>query len=60
MEPFWIGLGGTLLALAVFANGWRIARIGGTGRTMGRLHMLIAPLFIGVIWFIILRLMPGA
>ncbi len=60
IDPVWIGIAGTLLALAVFANGRRIARLGGNGRAMGRLHMWIAPLFVGVIWFIILRLMPGA
>lgn len=60
LNPVWIGIAGTLMAAAVFANGWRIARLGGTGRAMGRMHMWIAPLFVGVIWFIILRLMPGA
>ena len=60
INPVWIGIAGTLLAIAVFFNGRRIPKQSVTGRVMGRLHMIVAPLFIGVIWFIILRLMPGA
>lgn len=56
--PFWIGIAGTLLALAMFVNGWRLVRLGRHARGMGRVHMFTAPLLIFFMWFIILRLMP--
>ena len=57
--PFWIGIIGTLIALAVFANGWRIRNQGRTGASLGCAHMLLAVLFIPMIWWIILTLLPG-
>ncbi len=57
--PIIIGIAGTLTALFVFVNGWRMRAKGDQGRTLGGLHMLMAALFIPMIWWIILVLMPG-
>lgn len=61
LNPTLIGIIGTLLALAVSANGWRLARgAGGTrGAVLGRLHVWLGVLFIPLVWFIILVLIPG-
>lgn len=61
IDPFWIGIVGTLLALAVSANGWRLARGAGGDRAamLGRLHIWLGALFIPLVWYIILALIPG-
>jgi len=57
--PIIIGIVGTLVALYVFFNGWRLRKSGADGHTLGGLHMLMAVLFIPMIWWIILVLMPS-
>ncbi|QIG54018.1 hypothetical protein G6N82_07505 [Altererythrobacter sp. BO-6] len=61
LNPTLIGIIGTLLALAVSANGWRLARGAGgnRGAVLGRLHIWLGVLFIPLVWFIILVLIPG-
>lgn len=62
LNPTLIGIVGTLLALAVSANGWRLARGAGghRGAVLGRLHIWLGVLFIPLVWFIILVLIPGS
>ncbi|KLI64551.1 hypothetical protein [Aurantiacibacter marinus] len=57
--PIIIGVLGTLAALFVFVNGWRMRRKGDQGRTLGGLHMLMAVLFVPMTWWIIMVLMPA-
>lgn len=59
MNPFWIGVVGTVIALLVLANAVRLGMRAEGGSTIARLHAIMAVLFIGVIWFIILRLLPA-
>ena len=59
MNPIWIGILGTAIALfALFSAVRLIIRTRGASM-IPKLHALIAVLFLGVIWFIILRLLPG-
>ena len=44
--PIWIGIGGTILAIAVFLNGYRLFQDGGQRRRLGQFHMLLAPAFV--------------
>ncbi|NVE95140.1 hypothetical protein HUO12_09545 [Altererythrobacter sp. JGD-16] len=56
MNPIWIGVAGTIIAvimlIAAFRQGQR-----GKGAGIVMTQALIALLFIGVVWFIILRLL---
>lgn len=50
----WIGLAGTILALAFVANGWRHIKAGeGHLANAGRLHIIMASLFIPLLWMIV-------
>ena len=64
MDPIWIGAIGTALALVIIINALRTIRKTSQGRGGGRglmiIYLVMAVMFIGVIWLIILRLMPGA
>ncbi|XUU61629.1 hypothetical protein ACRAQ6_04990 [Erythrobacter sp. HA6-11] len=56
MNPIWIGVAGTIIAVIMLIAAIRQGRRGkGTGIVMTQ--ALIALLFIGVVWFIILRLL---
>ncbi len=57
-DPIWIGIGGTILAIAVFLNGYRLSQDGGQRRRLGQFHMLLAPAFV-VLLLIILYLDEG-
>lgn len=57
--PTLIGIIGTIIALGFFANGWRMRSRGRAGSALGCAHMIMALLFIPMIWWIILRLLPG-
>ena len=63
MDPIWIGAIGTGLALVIIVSALRTIRKSGNKRGGGRglmmIYLIMALMFIGVIWFIILRLMPG-
>jgi len=59
LNPVWIGVIGTILALAIIANAIRILRRTEDGRGLGMLHIIMTLLFVGVIWFIILNLIPA-
>ncbi|EAQ28818.1 hypothetical protein NAP1_14503 [Erythrobacter sp. NAP1] len=51
----WVGIGGTLVALAFVANGIRHIRRGeGHLANAGRLHIAMATLFIPVLWLIVI------
>lgn len=62
LNPVWIGVVGTVLALAVSANGWRLSRVAGDNRSavLGRLHVWLGALFIPLIWFMIIVLIPDS
>lgn len=58
MDPFWIGIAGTVLCVLAFAHAVRLI-IRTRGESMiAKLHALIAVLSLGMIWFIILQLFP--
>nr|WP_298931430.1 hypothetical protein [uncultured Erythrobacter sp.] len=52
MTPtLWIGIIGTLLALAFAANGFRVMRAGhGHVANAGRLHIMIVAIFVPLLW----------
>ena len=54
IDPVWLGIGGTVLASLVFANGYCSFQYGGIQRKMGIFHMALAPLFVVMLWLIIL------
>ncbi len=56
MAPeFWIGIVGTIVALAYLANGIRLSRgPEGHGANAGRLHIVMAGIFLPVLWGIVL------
>lgn len=60
MDPFWIGVIGTLIALVIIGNAIRTMRGQAKGRGLMMMYMIMAMMFIGVIWFIILKLMPAS
>ncbi len=60
MDPFWIGIVGTLIALVIIGNALRTMRKNDKGHGLMMIYIVMAAMFIGVIWFIILRLMPAA
>lgn len=49
---YWIGIGGTLFALAFIFNGWRASRGDASGHAAnaGRLHIVIALIFLPFLW----------
>ena len=59
-NPVWIGVVGTILALVIIGAAGRTMRKNGRGRGLMMIYAIMAVMFIGVIWFIILRLMPAA
>lgn len=60
MDPFWIGVVGTLIALAIIGQAMLTMRGQQKGRGLMLMYTIMAAMFIGVIWFIILKLMPAA
>ncbi len=53
MEPeIWIGIGGTVFALAFLYRGWRASRgdQAGHAANAGRLHVVMAIVFIPFLW----------
>ncbi len=60
MDPFWIGVVGTLIALAIIGKAMLTMRVQQKGRGLMLMYTIMAAMFIGVIWFIILKLMPAA
>ncbi|MBO6608953.1 MULTISPECIES: hypothetical protein [Altererythrobacter] len=60
MDPFWIGVVGTLIALAIIGKAMLTMRGQQKGRGLMLMYTIMAAMFIGVIWFIILKLMPAA
>lgn len=60
MDPFWIGVVGTLIALAIIGKAMLTMRGQQKGRGLMLMYTIMAAMFIGVIWFIILQLMPAA
>ena len=60
MDPFWIGVVGTLIALAIIGKAMLTMRVQQKGRGLMLMYTIMAAMFIGVIWFIILKLTPAA
>ena len=60
MDPFWIGVVGTLIALAIIGKAMLTMRGQQKGRGLMLMYTIMAAMCIGVIWFIILKLMPAA
>ena len=60
LDPFWIGVVGTLIALAIIGKAMLTMRGQQKGRGLMLMYTIMAAMFIGVIWFIILKLMPAA
>ena len=60
MDPFWIGVVGTLIALTIIGKAMLTMRVQQKGRGLMLMYTIMAAMFIGVIWFIILKLMPAA
>lgn len=54
IDPVWFGVGGTILAVAVFFNGFRLLEYGGDRRKMGMFHLAIAPAFVVMLWSILI------
>lgn len=59
-NPVWIGIVGTILALVIIGSALRTMRRNTKGGGLMKIYLIVAVMFIGVIWFIILRLMPAA
>ena len=59
MDPFWIGVVGTIIALVIIGKAVHTIRGQQKGRGMMMMYAIMAFMIIGVIWFIILRLMPA-
>lgn len=59
MDPFWIGVVGTIIALVIMGKAVQTIRGQQKGRGM-MMYAIMAIMIIGVIWFIILRLIPAA
>jgi Na+/melibiose symporter-like transporter len=60
LDPFWIGVVGTIIALVIMGKTVQTIRGQQKGRGMMMMYAIMAVMIIGVIWFIILRLMPAA
>ena len=60
MDPFWIGVVGTLIALTIIGKAMLTMRVQQKGRGLMLMYTIMAAMFIGGIWFIILKLMPAA
>lgn len=56
VAPLWIGIAGTVLALAFLGNGFRLV-VGPQGHAAnaGRLHIIMAAIFLPILWLIVLR-----
>ena len=59
MDPFWIGVVGTIIARVIIGKALHTLRTQPKGHGMMMMYAIMGMMFIGVIWFIILRLMPG-
>lgn len=59
LDPFLIGIVGTVIALLIVAKAVRTIKQSSKGRGLMVTYIGMAVTFIGVIWFIILRLMPS-
>lgn len=54
--PLWIGIAGTIFALAFIGNGMRLA-MGPEGHAAnaGRLHVFMAAVFLPILWLVVWR-----
>lgn len=59
MDPFWIGVLGTIMAAIMFVGAVRMLLQQRGNSTIAKLYALMALLFVGMIWFIILQLIPA-
>ena len=59
MDPFWIGIVGTIIALVIIGNALRTMRNSDKGKGLMLIYLIMGIMIIGVIWFIILRMMPS-
>ncbi len=55
-----VGIVGTVLAVLVFVNGWRMRKSGRSGAALGCAHMVLAVIFVPMIWWIINNLLTAA
>lgn len=54
--PIWIGIAGTVLALAFIGNGVRnVMGPEGHAANAGRLHIGMAVIFLPILWLVVLR-----
>ena len=54
--PLWIGIAGTVLGLAFLGNGFRlVAGPAGHAANAGRLHIVMAAMFLPILWLVVLR-----
>lgn len=53
---YWIGIGGTVFALAFIINGWRASRGDASGHAAnaGRLHMVMGIAFLPFLWMAVI------